>query len=97
MTIVYAVFNSDGCECSDLVGVFDTKKEAQLVAAQVEYFPRELHSHLWDGRKDIEWMGSVAVEEITVGKCRLPMGETWLSKMNEGRENAENHLSRGQR
>ncbi len=68
-TIVYAVFNADGCECKDLVGVFGSDAEAQEVRAEIETLIRKFYA---DCMGELEWHGSVTVEPLVLGEYKLP-------------------------
>ncbi len=72
-TIVYAVFNSDGYECSDLIGVFESQETADEAAAKIraailDYYARRKAER----NASFEWAGSVDVKSFVLGAYELP-------------------------
>jgi hypothetical protein len=67
--IIYAVFHGDGCECEDLVGVFDSTEAAEEVRADVEARIRHFYT---ESMSRHQWRGSVSVRPLEIGKVELP-------------------------
>lgn len=68
--VVWAVFDNDGYECSDFVGVFETEEEANKVAARItelyqDYYRQELY-------RGLKWKGDIEVKSVFLGQYELP-------------------------
>lgn len=73
---VFLVFDYDGYECSNFVGVFSAQQEAETVAEAIRVLNRKFHAeHL----KGSEWVGSVAVVMKAIGDYDLPT-DAWVAK-----------------
>lgn len=55
--VLWAVFDSDGYECSDFIGAFDTEAQAGEVAEKVRESYREAYAKFFED----EWPGTVSV------------------------------------
>lgn len=66
--IMWAVFDNDGCECKDFVGIFYTEDEANAAAAKIDTLVR-LH---YKTQSCWQWLGSITVEPVIPGEYELP-------------------------
>ena len=60
--LVWVVFDNDGCECADFVGVYAKEEDAEADAQLVREFNRAACRCI-----NREWSGSVTVEAKVVG------------------------------
>lgn len=66
--LVWALFDNDGCECSDLVGVFDSHEKAEEAKNRIEPLIRKFYvQHMTR-----EWNGSLSISCLTIGEYELP-------------------------
>lgn len=65
---IYCVFNSDGYECSDLIGIFYSEDDAKSFAERIERGIRSYYEH------EIlsPWNGSVDVKPLDKGILSIP-------------------------
>lgn len=87
--VVWAVFDNDGYECSNFVGVFASQEDAEAVRARIEAGNRKYYAELMKRceREDAVWPGSVTVKSLIIGEYELPidtqLGEEGINDESE--------------
>jgi hypothetical protein len=81
MNRLFRVDTSDGFEESWLVGLFETREEADRVAAICLQAEQEYRAALSCDESEFVWNGSVSVSEIEVGKWEKPHSDEDLAQI----------------
>ncbi len=66
--MVWGIFNADGYECEDFLGVFGSEERAEQVRTEIEGLIRRFYAE----EMESEWHGSVTVRSLTLGSYDIP-------------------------